>query len=211
VGNASLNLLLETGARSAIWEQSRALILLNYGALSLAIVITLWGSDRIARRLEALRPATSEVFAVDSRAPFRGMNSVVGPLLASVATAFAFAIGALVDGGWAAAILRGATWLVVGIALWTFLWTYSSLQLGLDRLGREHLLPGVTRIDPSLGLRPLGGVAFTALWMLLAWLVPIVLTGLPDVVGVAIGLTVLFAGLAAFLLSLVRCTDRWSR
>jgi hypothetical protein len=201
--NAGVNLLLETGTRSAVWEQSRAVILLNYGALSFAIVITLWGSERIARRLEALRPATSEMFAVDSTVSFRGMNSVAGPLVASAATAVAFAIAAFVEGGWAAAILRGATWLILGVALWAFLWTYASLQLGLDRLGREHLRPH-TSVDPSLGLRPLGGVAFTALWMLLAWLVPVVLTGLPDVVGVAIGLGVLFGGLATFVLSLVR-------
>jgi hypothetical protein len=202
--NAGVNLLLETGARSAVWEQSGTVILLNYGALSFGIVIALWGSERIARRLEALRPATSEIFAVDSTVSFRGMNSVAGPLVASAATAVALAIAAFVDGGWAAALLRGATWLIVGVALWAFLWTYASLQLGLDRLGREHLRPDATSVDPSLGLGPLGGVAFTALWMLLAWLVPVVLTGLPDVVGVAIGLGVLFGGLATFVLSLVR-------
>jgi hypothetical protein len=85
--NAGANLLLETGARSAVWEQSRALVLLNYGALSLAIVITLWGTERIARRLETLRAAASNVLAVDPRGRFREMNSVGGPLLASAATA----------------------------------------------------------------------------------------------------------------------------
>jgi hypothetical protein len=78
------------------------------------------------------------------------------------------------------------------------------LQLGLDRLGREHLRPDAARVDPTLGLRPLGAVAFTGLWMLLAWLVPVVLTGLPDVAGVAIGLLVLGGGLATFFFSLER-------
>src|ERR687897_574841 len=89
--------------------------------------------------------------------------------------------------------------LVLGVALWTFLWTYASLQLGLDRLGREHLLPGARGADPGLGLRPLGRVAFTGLWMLMIWLVPVLLTGLPDVVGVIIGTLVLFGALAAFV------------
>ena len=40
--------------------------------------------------------------------------------------------------------------------------------------------------------------------MLLAWLVPLLLTGLPDIVGVAIGLLVLGGALATFLLSLLR-------
>jgi hypothetical protein len=101
-------------------------------------------------------------------------------------------------------MLRGATWFVLGIAFWTFLWTYASLQLGLDRLGRERLLPDAVHVDPGLVLRPLGGVAFMGLWMLLAWLVPVLLTGLPDVLGVAIGLLLLTGGLATFFLSLLR-------
>ena len=72
-----------------------------------------------------------------------------------------------------------------------------SLQLGLDRLGRERLLPGSDRVDPTLGLRPLGDVALT-------WLVLLVLTGLPDVVGVAIGVVILTGALLAFFLSLRR-------
>ena len=147
----------------------------------------------------------------DDRASARGQRTravsraehVAAPLVASAATAIAFAVSALVRDGWTPAILRGATWFVLGIALWTFLWTYGSLQLGLNRLGRERLLPEANRVDPTLGLRPLGGVAFTGLWMLLAWLVPLVLTGLPDVVGVATGMLVLSGGLAAFFLSLL--------
>jgi hypothetical protein len=64
--NAGANLLLETGARSAVWEQSRTLVLLNYAALSLAIVIALWGAERIARRLEALRTMTRNVLSIRS-------------------------------------------------------------------------------------------------------------------------------------------------
>jgi hypothetical protein len=61
--NAGLNLLLEPEARSAVWEQSRLLVILNYAALSVAIVITLWGTARIARRLEA-RASTSKMLDV---------------------------------------------------------------------------------------------------------------------------------------------------
>jgi hypothetical protein len=128
--------------------------------------------------------------------------------VASGATAIAFAASELVHDGWKSALLRGVTWFVLGIALWAFLWTYAVLQLGLDRLGRERLLPDAGRVDPALGLRPLGEVAFMGLWMLLAWLVPFVLTGLPDVVGVSIGVLVLSGGLAAFFLSLLRLHRR---
>jgi hypothetical protein len=201
--NAGANLLFETGARSAVWEQSRALVVLNYAALSFAIVITLWGTERIARRSDMLREKTASLAAGDGQ-PFREMNSVGGPVVASVATALAFCVSALASDGWTSGLLRGATWFVLGIAFWAFLWTYASLQLGLIRLGRERLVPKVGTVDPTLGLLPLGRAAFTGLWMLLAWLVPLVLTGLPDVVGVSIGALVLAGALSAFFLSLLR-------
>ena len=200
--NAAANLLLDT--EGLVWEQSRTLVLLNYAALSFAVVMTVWGTARVARRLELLRAPTSQVLEGDARDPFRGMNSVVGPLVVSAATALAFAVVAFDRDGWTSALLRGVTWFVLGVALWTFLWTYASLQLGLDRLGRERLAPAAVHVDPGLGVRQLGDVAFMGLWMLLVWLVPLLLTGLPDVVGVLVGLLVLAGGLAAFFLSLVR-------
>lgn len=200
--NAGANLLL--GTEGGVWEQSRTLVLLNYAALSLAVVVTVWGTGRIASRLEALRPAAAKVLEGDAREPFRGLNSVAGPLALSAAAAVAFALAVLDQDGWTSALLRGATWFVLGVAFWTFLWTYASLQLGLDRLGRERLAPEAVHVDPGLGLRPLGDIAFMGLWLLLVWLVPVLLTGLPDVVGVAMGLLVLAGGLAAFFLSLLR-------
>jgi hypothetical protein len=76
--NAGADLLLDTGDRSAVWEQSRALVILNYAAFSVAIVITLWGTERIARRLEGLRATTSHALAGDPSERFREINSVVG-------------------------------------------------------------------------------------------------------------------------------------
>jgi hypothetical protein len=93
----------------------------------------LWGTERIARRLETLRASTSKVLEGGVSEPFRELNSVVVPLMAAGATAIAFVVSALLRDGWTLAILRGATWFVLGIALWAFLWTYASLQRGLVR------------------------------------------------------------------------------
>ena len=202
--NAGANLLLDSSARSAIWDQSDLVIVLNYAAVSLAVLITLWGADRIASRLEELRTTTAEVLTGDPSDRFRHVNSTAGPLVASVATGLVFGLAALIDDGWLAATVRGTTWFVLGIAVWTFLWTYATLQLGLDRLGREQLRPGTIHVDPALGLRPLGEIAFTGLWMLFAALIPIVLTGLPDIVGVVTGMIVLAGGLGTFFFSLAR-------
>jgi hypothetical protein len=131
-------------------------------------------------------------------------NRAQRSLLGTGATAAAFAASALADHGVLAALVRGVTWLVIGTALWTFLWTYVSLQVGLYRIGGERVVSDAARMEPGLGLRPLGDVAFTGLWILLACVVPVVLTGLPDVVGVVIGGVILTAALTTFFLSLVR-------
>jgi hypothetical protein len=200
--NAGANLLLDTGERSAVWEQSRVVVILNYAALSFAMVVTLLGAERIARRMETLEATTSAVLSGVPRQAFQEINSVRGPLVAAAVTALAFAVSALVGDGWTAALLRGATWIILAIPIWTFLWTYASVQLGLNRLGRTHLRREAALVDPGLGLRPVGAVAFMGLWLLLAWLVPILVTGLPDIVGLAIGLLVLGGGLGAFVISL---------
>jgi hypothetical protein len=200
--NAGANLLLDTGERSAVWEQSRAVVIVNYAALSFAMVVTVLGSSLIARRVETLGAATSKVLTGVPRASFREMNRVRGPLLGAAATALAFGLSALIRDGLTAGVLRAATWFVLGVALWTFLWTYASLQLGLTRLGRAQLRRDAALVDSGLGLRPLGSVAFLGLCLLLAWLVPVLVTGLPDVVGLVIGLLVLAGGLGAFVFSL---------
>ena len=200
--NAGANLLLDADARSAIWDQSETLIVLNYAAVSFAVVMSLWGATRIARRVETLHETTS--IDVDATEDFRGIDSARGPLVLAVGAALAFGVSALATDGWLSALLRGGTWLVVGIAVWTFVWTYGTLQLGFHRLGRERLLPDAARVDPSLRMRPFGALAAMALWMLLAWLAPLLLTGLPDIVGVAIGTGALAAALGAFFYSLFR-------
>ena len=202
--NAGANLLLGAGRASPVWDQSAALVILNYAAVSLAVVISLWGTDRIARRLHVIQRTTSGILERSPAGVFRGMNSTTGPVAASVVAAAVFGLSALLRDGMAPAVLRGVTWFVIGIALFTFLWTYASLLLGLDRLGRERLVPNPVHVDPGLGLRPLGGVASTGLWMLLVWLVPLLLTGLPDVVGAVTGMVVLLAVLVTFFLSLFR-------
>jgi hypothetical protein len=200
--NAGANVLLDTDARSAVWEQGSTLIILNYLAVSLAIVVCLWGSARIARRVETLHEVTS--LDVDATAKFREIDSVAGPLALSVAAAVSFGVSALVADGWVAALLRGTTWLILGFAVWSFVWVYGALQVGFHRLGRERLLPDAARVDPTLGMRPFGALAGMALWMLLVWLVPLLVTGLPDVVGVVIGVAALAGALAAFFYSVFR-------
>ena len=199
--NAGLNLVLGRST-SAVWEQSTALVVLNYAAISFAVVMSLWGTHRIARKIESLVPSAGEI--ARRVHPFRAMSSALGPLLLSATAAVAFGLAAYFRDGGVAGFLRGGTWFVLGVALFTYLWVYGTLLLGLNRLGRERLITDEMHVDPGLGLEPLGGIAATGLWMLLAWLVPVFLTGLPDVVGAVIGTALLVVVLVTFFLSLLR-------
>lgn len=201
--NAGANLLLGTERTSAVWEQSTPLVVLNYAAISLGVVVSLSGARALARRLEQLRSMSSDLFVGEADQPFQGVGSRAGPLAASSLAAIAFAGTTLTDDGLLPAVLRGATWFVLGTALFSFLWTYGSVLVGLNRLGRARLDPDAPHVDPGLGLLPLGGVASTGLWMLLVWLVPLLLTGLPDVAGAVIGTLVLGAALVTFFLSML--------
>jgi hypothetical protein len=128
--NAGANLLLGADRTSAVWEQSTPLIVLNYAALTFASGFTMWASGRLVREVEALGATTPASRKEGLPVLFRGMNSVSGPLLASAGTAIVFAVSTLLQESLLAAAVRGATWCVIGIAMWTFLWTYVSLLLG---------------------------------------------------------------------------------
>jgi hypothetical protein len=88
--------------------------------------------------------------------------------------------------------------------LWTAFWVYLTLQIGLNRLGRGHLTLEAYRGDRSLGLRPVGRLAFTGFWMLFGSVGPLVLTNFSDLPGAVVGLGVLVAGVGLFFLSLRR-------
>ena len=201
--NAGANLLLGAHRTSAVWEQDTALIVLNYTAISFAVVISLVGTMVIVRRLDAIQEATSHVLVGEAREPFRGITNRAGPLLASAVMAAVLGGATLIEDGLLPGVVRTATWFTLGVALFTYVWTYGSVLLGLNRLGRARLDPEAVQVDPGLGLQPLGSVATTGLWMLLVWLVPVLVTGLPDIVGAVIGVLVLAAALATFFMSMV--------
>ena len=201
--NGLVNLSLAEESRSAVWDQGTTWVLLSYGALSLAMVVTLTGASELARRIADLRDRSADV--LEEPAAARPRFEVAGPVVGAILMALAFGgTTLLADAGWWPALVRAVTWFILGVAIWSFLWTYGSLQLALDRLGRARLKLDAVNVASDLGLRPFGDAAFLGLWLLLAWLVPVVWTGLSDVVGFVIGMLALAAGLAVFFLSLTR-------
>jgi hypothetical protein len=206
--NALVNLSLDEEDRSAVWDEGATAVLLSYASLSLAVVVTVWGAAELAERLERLAAEGEDVLQGAPTA-FRARYEVAGPLVGAFLMAVAFGGTTVVeDQGWWPALVRATTWFVLGLAMWGFLWTYGALQVALVSFGRAHLVRTGVNVAPDLGLRPFGDIAFLALWLLLAWLVPVVWTSLSDVVGFVIGMLALAIGLAVFFLSLSRLHRR---
>jgi hypothetical protein len=180
---------------------------LNRTAVSCAILLSLWGAARITDELRRVGRALTEVVEQDEgdvRAVFRGMDSTVAPLLLTAAGVLVLPLDEALTGEPGAAVIQAVTWVVVGIPLWTAVWVYLTLQLGLNRLGRGHLTLQGYRGDRSLGLRPVGRLAFTGFWMLIGSVGPLVLTNVSDAAGVILGIAVLVVGIGLFFLSLRR-------
>jgi hypothetical protein len=180
---------------------------LNRAAVTVAIVLALWGGMRIITELRRLPPALAAVVEQDEpevAALFRGIDSTVVPLLLTAASMVVLPIDEALAGNVMAAVIQALTWLIVGIPLWTAVWIYLMVQVGLGRLGRGQLTLQAYQGDRSLGLLPVGRLAFTAFWMLLGVVGPLVLTNASDIPGAVVGIVVLVAGVGLFFWSLRR-------
>lgn len=180
-------------------------------AFSSAIFLSLWGSGKIGREIQALRPNLSRMVRRGSEDPaalFRNVASTAGPLLLNAAAIVVFVTQTVLEAGWAESIVRAGAWLLIGPAIWTFVWVYLSLQVGLDRLGRWHLELDPDSEDRYLGLRPVGRLAFSAFWILVAAAAPLALLNVGDLVTLTLTLLVLGLGVGVFFLSLRRLNRR---
>jgi hypothetical protein len=178
--------------------------LINRAAVSVAVLLSLWGAARIDGDLGRLRATLTD--AVQQERPdvdriFRGIDSTAGPLILTAAVAVVLPLDEALRGDAGAAVLQATTWLIFGIPLSTAVWVYLALQLGLDRLGRGHLTLRPYSGDRTLGLEPVGGLAFTGFWMLFGAVTPIVLTSSADLPTVIVGSIVLAIALSLFFLS----------
>jgi hypothetical protein len=141
----------------------------------------------------------------DPTEPFRGMGNTAAPTLLTVGTVIVFAGQSVVQhNSWLRGIVTGGAWLPAGIALWTFVCVYLNLQIGLNRFGRLPLSLQVYPADRSLGLRPLGRLAFTGFWTFVVLLSSLVVSAAANQLGLVIGLLVLLVGVALFFFSLRR-------
>lgn len=203
----NLAVILALGAGEWAGTSVPLVEVLNRAAVTFAVLLSLWGAARITNELPALRTALTKV--VERKEPdverlFDGIDSTHGPLLLTAAAVVVLPLDEALGGEPMAALIQAGTWLILGVPLWTAVWVYLTLQIGLNRLGRTPLALEANRGDQSLGLRPVGRLAFTGFWMLFGCVAPLVLTAFADLPGVIVGIGVLMACVGLFFLSLRR-------
>jgi len=201
----NLGLLVATGSPGWSGDRVPVVEVLNRVAVTFAVLLSLWGAARIADELGRLQRELAE--AVEQEEPdvawiFRGVDSVLAPLLLLVAVGVVLPMDEALRGEPLAALIQAGTWVVIGIPLCTAVWVYLTLQLGLTRLSRGRLTLQGYHGDRTLGLQPVGRLAFTGFWLLFGAVGPLVLTGFSDLPTVVVGAVVLLVGVVLFFLSL---------
>lgn len=170
-------------------------------------LLALWAVARMSADLGAVRPLVQRLTAGIAGAnswPFRAVESVAGPV----------AVGLLMTALWNVVdFVRypgPATLFLIPVmfAAWlpaeTLLLFFGALLVGLDRLGRMPLRLVPFEEDRSLGLRPLGSVAFTGFVIFTAGMLPLMVTQWRDPRG-GIPYLLFFLGVVVlFFLSLHR-------
>jgi hypothetical protein len=168
-------------------------------------LLALWAIARVTAELEAIRPLVQRLNGGTADTgfwPFQAAGSVAGPLVMGVMMTLIWNVVDFIRyPGPVTAILIPVmflAWLPAETALWFF----GAVLVGLYRLGRQslHLIP--FEEDRSMGLRPLGAVAFTSFVVLTAAVLPLLATQWGDVRGAITNLLFFLGFVALFFASL---------
>jgi len=180
-------------------------LMIAQGALAVAAGLLLWGLGRLTDEAKRLEPDLAHLTR-GSRQPGRlpASASVVVPVMLTLAVTAINAVSVAPSYGPLVPVLLLPLVFLFLLPLMTFAWTYLLLLLGLDRLGRARLALDLFPQDRSLGLGPVGSLAFGGFVLLLAAAVPILVTGSQSLSTVTLDLFVLGVVVLAFFLSMWR-------
>jgi hypothetical protein len=173
--------------------------------LGYVVFLLLWGTGRLTRQAEALAPHLSKLTQgrpIQPGLPER--SDILGPVLLTLATLGLASIGWTARFGPLATVAIVPLFGLTFLPIMTFVWTYLALLIGLDRLGRGRLSLDTFPQDTSLGLAPVGSLAFTGFALLLAGALPIAVSNADDLSTVVVLLVVLGVSVALLFLSMWR-------
>jgi len=186
------------GGQPSLWQSA---------AIVNATLLSLWGAHKLAGDLERTGPAISRLTldrGPHADRPIRGMGSILGPLALTLVLAGLDAALIGLEYGWRMALVNFPINFVIELPLLTFFWTYASLLVGLNRLGRHKLRLEATPGDRTLGLRPVGHLAFTGFWIFSVGFAPILIVTATSTPTLVLNLVFFLIGFALFLVSLSR-------
>jgi hypothetical protein len=115
-----------------------------------------------------------------------------------------FELEYIVNGFWLLALLNLPFALLSYFPLTTWFWNYLILMIGLNRLGKQHLNLETYSGDKSMGLKPVGALAFSGFRIFALIMGPILLVNLAYTLALVVGLLFFAVGVVAFFLSLYR-------
>lgn len=171
------------------------------------VILSLWGIGKITRGLTAIQPLildlSEQAEAGAPSRPFRLVGSVAGPLLLNLAVNLVYVMDVIRHPGLATAVMWFAlyiAWLPGNCAVWFC----TTLFLGLDNLGRRPLRLKPFHQDSSLGLGPLGRLAFSAYLLLAAGVAPFAIVGTRDVRSAVVALGITMIATIFFFMSVSR-------
>ena len=179
-------------------------LLVAQAVIAYVVLACIWGVGRLSRNLLALEPdlvrLTNSVLPRDA---LSGFTTILPPIVMAVVFEAVNTIGTWRTYGAAAALAVLPLLTLSLLPIMTFVWTYLQLLLGLDRLGRARLALDLFPQDRSLGLGPVGGVAFNGFVIVWAIVIPILIgnQNLPTL-AVSVGIVVILVAL--FFLSMWR-------
>lgn len=133
---------------------------------------------------------------------FAGYSSALGPILLTAA----FVVVTVGRTIMLTDFATGLAWLpisvVTNVPLMAAFWLYVVVLLGLRRLSRQTLSLEAFPEDSSLGLAPVGRLAYTAFWIFVAASAPILVVNAGYTARLALTLGVFVVGLVVFFASL---------
>ncbi|HEV8353526.1 MAG TPA: hypothetical protein VGR24_04950 [bacterium] len=171
------------------------------------VVLSVWASERLQQEVDAATPAIERLTGdagIDRTRPILGLGGVSGPVVLTLLLTVFLSFTLFERYGLAVAAALVAPYLIINLPLMTLFWGYLALLVGLDRLGRRPLRLDRFPDDPSLGLRPVGALASTTLWIFAALTVPFLLVNIDSRLDLAVGLVFFLAGIGLFFLSMAR-------
>jgi hypothetical protein len=175
-----------------------------FGATGLAIVISILGSRRIWRAVERASPTIATLSDITVEPALAPLRSTIGPVVLSVLLALATTVDDVPRYGLLVLPIIAPVATIAFLPLMTVLWCYIVVLRALDRVGQRPLRLEGFPADPSLGLAPLGALAFTAFAAVTATTLPILLFATRGLGDLLISLGVLAFSIGFLLLAMLR-------